>query len=169
MSLKKQVKMAACGYRLMGTLIGACRRSSVIMHNRTQALKCAPTTGSKTQLMSTGAEAQESTQPELKLSDSCVKQLHKLGEDKEFLRILVEGGGCSGFQYKFEMDSEMTDDDRVFERDGAKVVVDDVSLEYIKGSTIDYHEELIRSAFSVIDNPGAEMGCSCGASFSFKL
>nr|XP_054758406.1 iron-sulfur cluster assembly 2 homolog, mitochondrial-like [Lytechinus pictus] len=163
--------MAACSYRLMSTFTGACRRSSsVLTRNRIQQWKAPSTSVSRIRFKSTGAEVKESNQPDIKLSDSCVKQLHKLGgEDKKFLRILVEGGGCSGFQYKFELDSEMTDDDRVFERDGAKVVVDDVSVEYIKGSTIDYHEELIRSAFRVMDNPGAEMGCSCGASFSFKL
>ena len=58
---------------------------------------------------------------------------------------------------------------RVFERDDAKVIVDEVSLEYIKGATVDYHEELIRSAFRVIDIPMSENGCSCGISFSLKL
>lgn len=58
---------------------------------------------------------------------------------------------------------------RLIERDGAKVVVDEVSLDYLKGSTIDYHEELIRSAFRISLNPNAEKGCSCGSSFTFKV
>ena len=58
---------------------------------------------------------------------------------------------------------------RIIEKDGVKVVIDDVTLNYIKGATIDYHHELIRSAFRLIDIPMAEKGCSCGASFSLKL
>ncbi|XP_072032428.1 iron-sulfur cluster assembly 2 homolog, mitochondrial-like [Amphiura filiformis] len=104
------------------------------------------------------------------ISDSCVKQLHKLGEKNKFLRITVEGGGCSGFQCLFNLDETLIkEEDRVIERDGVKVVVDDISLQYIKGATIDYHEELIRSAFRVTNIPMAEKGCSCGASFSLKI
>lgn len=109
--------------------------------------------------------------PDLELSDSCVKQLHKIfADDKEsFLRVSVEGGGCSGFMYTFDIDTDISDEDRVIEKDGARVVIDDISLEYIKGSTVDFQEELIRSAFKISFNPKAEKGCSCGSSFTFKL
>jgi iron-sulfur cluster assembly accessory protein len=107
---------------------------------------------------------------DLKLSDSCVKRLQEIrSRDGSHLRVFVEGGGCSGFQYKFDLDSKVEEDDRVFERDGAKIVIDKDSLELVKGSTVDYYQEMIRSSFRIIENPQAEQGCSCGASFAIKL
>lgn len=106
---------------------------------------------------------------ELKLSDTCTKRLKELCKDGSFLRVIVEGGGCSGFQYKLEFDDKLNSDDLQFGDGGAKVVIDETSIEYIAGSTVDYHEELIRSGFRIINNPKAEGGCSCGASFNIKL
>lgn len=89
-------------------------------------------------------------------------------DNKSFLRVTVDGGGCSGFQYKFEIDEKTTDDDRFLGPDN-RIVIDNVSLEYCAGSTLDYHSELIRSGFRIMSNPKAEQGCSCGASFALKL
>lgn len=111
----------------------------------------------------------EAVKGQLLLSDSCVKRLQQICTDGSFLRVVVEGGGCSGFQYKLEMDKNLSPEDLQFGSDGAKVVIDETSIEYVDGSTVDYHEELIRAGFRIINNPKAEGGCSCGASFNIKL
>ncbi|XP_078484570.1 iron-sulfur cluster assembly 2 homolog, mitochondrial-like [Ciona intestinalis] len=105
----------------------------------------------------------------LHITDACVKQLKKVATPDEFLRILVEGGGCSGFTYKFELDHNIMEDDKSYERDGVKVVTDEGSLELIRGSYIDYQEELIKSSFRVSDNPQSNTNCSCGVSFSVEI
>lgn len=81
------------------------------------------------------------------------------------LRLSVEGGGCSGFQYKFALDEAAAGDDTVVETDGVKLVVDPVSLELVAGATVDFVESLGGSAFQV-RNPQAASGCGCGSSFS---
>ncbi|CAN9502184.1 unnamed protein product [Ophioblennius macclurei] len=106
---------------------------------------------------------------EVRLTESCVKRLGEIMEKGEYLRIHVEGGGCSGFQYKFSVDNTRNEDDRVFEQGGVGVIVDQDSLEFVKGSTVDFSQELIRSTFQVLKNPQADHGCSCGSSFSVKL
>ncbi|XP_074091828.1 iron-sulfur cluster assembly 2 homolog, mitochondrial [Macrotis lagotis] len=111
----------------------------------------------------------ESDEGQLRLTDSCVKRLLEITEGAEFLRLQVEGGGCSGFQYKFSLDTVINPDDRVFEQGGARVVVDPDSLTFVKGAMVDFSQELIRSSFQVLNNPQAEQGCSCGTSFSVKL
>lgn len=80
------------------------------------------------------------------------------------LRLAVEGGGCSGFQYKFDLADAPEPDDSVSETDGVKLVVDPVSLDLIAGSTVDFVESLGGAAFKV-ENPQAAAGCGCGASF----
>ncbi|KAK0054847.1 iron-sulfur cluster assembly 2 mitochondrial [Biomphalaria pfeifferi] len=106
---------------------------------------------------------------ELHISDSCVKRLKEISDGVNNLRILVEGGGCSGFQYKFNWEPTITEEDVIFERDGVKVVIDKMSLDFVRGATLDFYHELIRSSFRIINNPKAEQGCSCGSSFSVKL
>ncbi|UAB78461.1 iron-sulfur cluster insertion protein ErpA [Erythrobacter sp. SCSIO 43205] len=80
------------------------------------------------------------------------------------LRLSVEGGGCSGFQYKFEMADAPEGDDTVSETDGVKLLVDPVSLDLLQGSLVDYVENLGGAAFRV-ENPNAAAGCGCGSSF----
>jgi iron-sulfur cluster assembly accessory protein len=81
------------------------------------------------------------------------------------LRLAVEGGGCSGFQYKFELADAAEADDLVIERDGVTLVVDPMSLDLVAGSVVDYVESLGGAAFKV-ENPQAASGCGCGSSFS---
>jgi iron-sulfur cluster assembly accessory protein len=81
------------------------------------------------------------------------------------LRVSVEGGGCSGFQYKFDMERQKSDDDLVIERDGAVVLVDQVSSQFMAGSEIDFVDDLIGASFKV-HNPNATASCGCGTSFS---
>ena len=88
-------------------------------------------------------------------------------EDRSGLRMRVEvqGGGCSGFQYQFKFDDILSDDDHIFEANGIDVVVDDTSLDLLDGAELDYVEELI-GAFFQVNNPNAASSCCCGTSFS---
>ena len=102
------------------------------------------------------------------LSKSGAAQISKILAKQataKFLRVAVDGGGCSGFSYRFDFADERTDDDILIERDGAGVVIDSVSLPFLEGSEIDYVNELIGSAFKV-HNPNATANCGCGTSFS---
>lgn len=127
----------------------------------------------------------------------------KVTEDEPdlMLRVTVDGGGCSGFQYSINFDTNINSDDRcafvcvhvchcisvqedtnspgccimsvlcthrVFEREGVKVVADELTLELVDGCTVDYHTELIKSSFQIVGNPKAESTCSCGTSFAPK-
>jgi iron-sulfur cluster assembly accessory protein len=81
------------------------------------------------------------------------------------LRVSVEGGGCSGFQYKFDMERAQAEDDILIRRDGATVLIDPVSINYLAGSEIDFVDDLIGASFR-INNPQAKAYCGCGTSFS---
>lgn len=82
-----------------------------------------------------------------------------------FLRIFVKGGGCSGFQYVFDFDNNFNDDDIEISIDNFRLVVDNISMQYLEGSTVDYKDELMESRF-VINNPNSTGSCGCGSSFS---
>lgn len=102
------------------------------------------------------------------LSASAARRINAILADQveaDFLRVSVEGGGCSGFSYKFDFGKSIGDEDLVIERDGAKVAIDAVSLPFLEGSEIDFVDELIGAAFK-IHNPNATASCGCGTSFS---
>jgi iron-sulfur cluster assembly accessory protein len=115
----------------------------------------------------------DSALPDIIVSKNCAKRINelRLNAPDARLRLSVEGGGCSGFQYQFTTESENQTseaDDILFTRDGATVVVDGVSLDFVRGSTIDFVEEMIRSSFVVANNPLSESACGCGSSFAVK-
>lgn len=101
-----------------------------------------------------------------RVTNRAFEQLAEIGaaDQGQALRIAVEGGGCSGFQYEIKLDAP-ADDDLVLEGNGEKVVVDSVSLPFLADATIDFTEELIGARF-VINNPNATSSCGCGTSFS---
>ena len=105
----------------------------------------------------------------LTLTDSAAQRIATLIEMESrpglMLRVSVSGGGCSGFQYGFSFDDAVNADDQTFERDGVKVVVDEMSLELLNGSEIDFVEDLIGASFQ-IKNPQATSSCGCGSSFA---
>jgi iron-sulfur cluster insertion protein len=105
----------------------------------------------------------------INLTEPCVEKLVDLLAEENNpnlkLRVFVNGGGCSGFQYGFTFDEEQNDDDFVIERGSVKVLVDEMSYQYLVGATIDYIEDIHGSQFS-IKNPNATTTCGCGSSFS---
>ncbi|HNR77253.1 MAG TPA: iron-sulfur cluster insertion protein ErpA [Parvularculaceae bacterium] len=106
--------------------------------------------------------------PPVTLSDRAARRIAKILEKEPagaMLRVAVNGGGCSGFQYDFAITTGQNADDHVIEKNGVRVLVDEVSLNYMSGSEIDYAEELIGAAFK-IRNPNATASCGCGTSFS---
>ncbi len=110
----------------------------------------------------------ETTAPDVSLTASAAKRINAILAKQDgaaFLRVSVEGGGCSGFSYKFDFAPAANADDVVIERDGAKVLIDEMSLEFLQGSEIDFSTELIGAAFK-IKNPNATAACGCGTSFS---
>ncbi|MEK9532696.1 MAG: iron-sulfur cluster insertion protein ErpA, partial [Alphaproteobacteria bacterium] len=103
----------------------------------------------------------------LNLTQAAAKRIAHLSsfEDVSYFRVRVDGGGCSGFQYKFDFDTEKQIDDIEISAHGVTVLVDDMSQEFLQNSELDYVEELLGSFFK-ISNPNATASCGCGTSFS---
>jgi iron-sulfur cluster assembly accessory protein len=113
-----------------------------------------------------GADAKAGMKVEL--TEAAARRIAKIvaGEPgKTALRVSVEGGGCSGFSYKFDLVDSRNDDDVAIERDGVTVLIDDLSLVYMDGSIIDFVDDLMGQSFQ-IKNPNAVASCGCGTSFS---
>jgi iron-sulfur cluster assembly accessory protein len=94
-----------------------------------------------------------------------IKEIMAAEAPGTMLRISVNGGGCSGFSYAFDVEKTRQEEDLAVERDGATVVIDPVSIQYMGGSTIDFVDDLIGQSFK-IENPQATASCGCGTSFS---
>ena len=100
----------------------------------------------------------------IEFTDSAKKEINRVVLDKgpkTYFRISVQGGGCSGFKYKFSFDDNIKQDDKVFD----KTIIDESSLKIITGSVVDFKKELIGNSF-IIKNPNATSSCGCGVSFS---
>ena len=105
------------------------------------------------------------------LSQSAARRIKALAEQEAapaMLRVSVSGGGCSGFQYGFDFETAVSDEDRLFEREGAKVVIDETSLELLAGGELEFVEDLMGAYFK-INNPNAASSCGCGSSFSIAI
>lgn len=102
------------------------------------------------------------------VSDNAAKRILQIVQDEPkdtVMRVAVEGGGCSGFQYKFDLVQSREPDDLVIEHDGATVLIDPLSLTFLEGSVIDFVDDLIGQSFQV-KNPNATAACGCGTSFT---
>ena len=115
------------------------------------------------------SEAASAMDVDITFTDAAASKVKHLIEEEKNpnlkLRVFVSGGGCSGFQYGFEFDENVSDDDIKVEKSGVTMVVDAMSAQYLAGATVDYEEGLEGSRF-VINNPNATSTCGCGSSFS---
>ncbi|CAL2030887.1 hypothetical protein CAEBREN_12075 [Caenorhabditis brenneri] len=110
------------------------------------------------------------TAQDIKVTPKAANRLKEVVDEGERLRLEVDGGGCSGFEYKIRLDKKVNEDDMLWKTEnGTEIIVDELSLGYIKGATVDYVEDLMKASFRIINNPVAEKGCSCGSSFAPKL
>jgi iron-sulfur cluster assembly accessory protein len=105
----------------------------------------------------------------LDITPRCFAQVKKTISPPSFLRVSVDVGGCGGFQYRFAVDAQSDEKEDVFyEKDGAKVVTDKTSLQFLNGAVLDYSVTMMSSAYRIISNPVAESSCGCGSSFALK-
>ncbi|KTW30306.1 hypothetical protein T552_00781 [Pneumocystis carinii B80] len=109
----------------------------------------------------------------IELTERAVNQILNIVKKEKnpqlLLRVITESGGCHGYQNQFSLTEEIQHDDRVFEKGGARVIIDPISLSLINGSKIDYVSELIGESFKVIDNPLAKSICGCETSFDIEI
>ena len=101
------------------------------------------------------------------LSDQAIAKLSMLSNsnNKKYFRVYVTGGGCSGFQYEYSLAESIQNGDIEFMHRGAKIYIDEVSINYLKGSVLDYSDTLLESSFKIV-NPNASSSCGCGVSFT---
>ncbi|TPX37002.1 hypothetical protein SmJEL517_g00781 [Synchytrium microbalum] len=129
--------------------------------------------GHQIRTLATETESNANNQPTLIVTDRAAKQLNYINSKdraSQALRVLVDSGGCHGYQVKMELTTDnLNEDDLLVEKNGAKVIVDTISLSLIEGSKLDYVQELIGSSFQVVDNPKAESSCGCKTSFNIKI
>lgn len=106
---------------------------------------------------------------DVRITEDALQRVGQLIAQKENpglkLRVYIQGGGCSGFQYGFQLDEQANDDDVTIESEGVEVVIDPLSLQYLAGAEIDYKDDLQGSRF-IVNNPNASTTCGCGSSFS---
>ena len=108
------------------------------------------------------------SEPSITLSERATRRIAEILKAEAapaLFRVSVEGGGCSGFQYRFDLVTETTADDLLVERDGARVVVDPISLGFLQGAELDFVDDLIGAQFK-LNNPNVTAACGCGTSFS---
>ena len=102
----------------------------------------------------------------LEITESAIKAIEKhLDDESNYLRIFVQGGGCSGFQYGFQLEDTINEDDFIIEQKNIKILVDSMSISYLSEATVDYTEDVMGAQFT-IKNPNAQTTCGCGSSFS---
>jgi iron-sulfur cluster insertion protein len=106
---------------------------------------------------------------QIEITDSCAAKVKDLLIDEQNpnlkLRVFIQGGGCSGFQYGFTFDEDVNEDDFEFEKDSVKFLIDSMSYQYLAGSKVDFKEDVMGNSFTIV-NPNATTTCGCGSSFS---